>query len=107
MPITLYGWSFSVDDERLKKRQSISREAALKEIGNAYSDPDDYYKYKRLELMSRMNAWVLSYRKAFPDEMQVFYEDDEIVVYRLKQNTYALNNLAIDYRKDLQNNGGM
>lgn len=107
MPITLYGWSFSVDDERLKKRQSISREAALKEIGNAYSDPDDYYKYKRMELMSRMNAWVLSYRKAFPDEMQVFYEDDEIVVYRLKQNTYALNNLAIDYRKDLQNDGGM
>ena len=42
-----------------------------------------------------------AYQNYFPDEMTVFYEDDEIVVYRLKQNTYALNNLAIDYREEL------
>ena len=101
MPIQLYGYSFSVDDEILRKRDSVSVEAAMEEIGHDYQKADEYYKYKRLELMSRMYYWAKAYQNYFPDEMTVFYEDDEIVVYRLKQNTYALNNLAIDYREEL------
>lgn len=103
MPIEKYGWAFSVDDEILRRREKISRESALADLGSGYSKPDEYYKKERMELMSRMYYWAQAYRKYFPDEMTVFYEDEEIVVYRLKQNTYALNNLAIDYRKDLQN----
>ena len=101
MPIQRYGFSFSVDDEILKERDIISIEDAREEIGNDYKTSDEYYKYKRPELMSRMYYWVQAYQSYFPDEMTVFYEDDEIVVYRLKQNTYALNNLAIDYRKEM------
>ena len=101
MPIQQYGTRFSVDDEILRKRDSISIEAAMEEIGNDFRKADEYYKFKRLELMSRMYFWANAYQKYFQDEMTVFYEDDEIVVYRLKQNTYALNNLAIDYRKEL------
>lgn len=103
MPIERYGWAFSVDDEILRKREKISKDAALTPLGGGFRKPDEYYKKKRMELMSRMYYWVQAYRKYFPDEMTVFYEDDEMVVYRLKQNTYALNNLAIDYRKDLRN----
>ena len=102
MPIQLYGYSFSIHDELLRKRDRINRAAALEEIGHEYKKADEYYKYKRMQLMSRIYYWVSSYKKYFPDEMTVYYEDDEIVVYRLKQNTYALNNLAIDYRKELQ-----
>ena len=101
MPIQLYGYSFSVNDKILRKRDSVSVEAAMGEIGHDYKKADEYYKYKRMQLMSRMYYWTKAYQKYFPDEMTVFYEDDEIVVYRLKQNTYALNNLAIDYRKEL------
>ena len=101
MPIQLYGYSFSVNDKILRKRDSVSVEAAMGEIGHDYKKADEYYKYKRMQLMSRMYYWTKAYQKYFPDEMTVFYEDDEIVVYRLKQNTYALNNLAINYRKEL------
>lgn len=101
MPIQRYGFSFSVEDEILRNRDTISIEDAREEIGNDYKKPDEYYKYKRPELMSRMYYWAKAYQSYFPDEVTVFYEDDEIVVYRLKQNTYALNNLAIDYREEM------
>lgn len=101
MPIQRYGYSFSVEDELLSVRDCINKEAALAEIKEEYSKRDEYYKQKRLELMSRMYYWAKQYQSYFPDEMTVFYEDDEILIYRLKQNTYALNNLAMDYRKEL------
>lgn len=101
MPIQDYGNAFPVDAEILRNRDKINMEAAKEEYEEDYNNPDEYYKYKRKELMSRMYYWAVAYQKYFPDEMTVYYEDDEIVVYRLKQDVYALNNLAIDYRKEM------
>ena len=33
----------------------------------------------------------------FPDQMSVYRESEDCIVYRLEQNEYALNNLAVDY----------
>ena len=33
----------------------------------------------------------------FPDQMSIYYEDMDIIIYEIKQNMYALNNFAIDY----------
>ena len=41
--------------------------------------------------------WLEEYRKAFPDQMEVYLEDDECIVYKFEQNPYMLNNFAIDY----------
>lgn len=101
MPIKNYGWRFDVHDKILRSRDRISRDMALKEIGHEYQNVDEYYIHRRMELMSRMYYWAKAYQSYFPDEMTVFYEDDEFIAYRLKQNTYALNNLAIDYRKEM------
>jgi len=105
MPIQKYGYSFAVDDEILRKRECVSKEAALESLGNEYSNVNDFYKNKRMQLMSRMYYWAQTYQQYFPDEMTIFYEDEELVVYCLKQNTYALNNLAINYREELVNEG--
>lgn len=48
-------------------------------------------------LQAKAQSWALEYMKYFPDEMTVFYEDDEIIVYRVEQNPYALNNFAVSY----------
>lgn len=101
MPITRYGYAFDTDDKLLSEREQINKEDAIAPIESTYNKPDNYYKYERMKLMSRMYYWVQEYYKYFPDEMSIFYEDEEIVIYRLKQNSYALNNLAIDYRSGL------
>ena len=101
MPITRYGYHFDIDESILSERERINKEDAIAPIESLYNGADDYYKYERMKLMSRMYYWVQEYSKYFPDEMSVFYEDEEIVIYRLKQNEYALNNLAIDYRGGL------
>lgn len=58
--------------------------------------------YENYEVHCALNAkayaWANEYKKYFPDEMTVFYEDDEIIVYRIRQNPYALNNFAIPYK---------
>ena len=49
-------------------------------------------------VMSKAYRWATEYQLYFPNEMTVYYEDDDIVVYRLKQDPYALNNLSMNYR---------
>ncbi len=48
-------------------------------------------------IMAKADLWAKEYKKYFPDEMSVYYEDDDLVVYMLRQDTYVLNNLSIDY----------
>ena len=73
---------------------------SIKEIQEKLSIPSAIYtniEYRRV-VMSKVYYWILEYMKYFPNEMSVFYEDDDIVVYHLTQpQMYALNNLQIDY----------
>lgn len=103
MPIEKYGWYFEVTDSFFKDRPKVSVEAALEELEEFNIENSAFNNEKRIQLMSRMYYWAQEYAMHFPNEMTVFYEDDEIMIYRLKQNPYALNNLAIDYRKRLLN----
>jgi hypothetical protein len=48
-------------------------------------------------LQAKAYAWAREYQKYFPNEMTVFYEDEEIIVFNIRQNPYALNNFAIPY----------
>ena len=59
----------------------------------------DYYgDYdKRVAVMSKAYFWAEKYMSYFPDQMTVYYEDMDIIIYEIKQNMYALNNFAIDY----------
>lgn len=56
-----------------------------------------YSSYERIIVNSRMYYWAKEYQKRFPNEMKVYYEDDEFVCYIIEQNEYYLNNFAIDY----------
>lgn len=51
----------------------------------------------RRTMESKFYYWLEEYQKAFPDQMEVYLEDDECVVYKFEQNPYMLNNFAIDY----------
>lgn len=47
--------------------------------------------------MSHMYYWAQEFQKLYPNEMEVYYESDNFVCYRVKQNGYSLYNFAIDY----------
>ena len=56
-----------------------------------------YQGEERWNTMSHMYYWAQEFKKLYPNEMQVYYETDEFVCYKLHQNSYSLYNLAIDY----------
>ena len=47
--------------------------------------------------MSHMYYWAQAFKKLYPNEMEIYYETDDFVCYRLHQNVESLYNLAIDY----------
>ena len=63
------------------------------------SKKSDYYGIyeNRHAIMSKAYFWAEKYMAYFPDQMSVYYEDMDVIIYEIKQNMYALNNFAIDY----------
>lgn len=80
----------------------ISKDAAnqlLTEQTVRTSRKSDYYGIyeNRLAIMSKAYFWAEKYMSYFQDQMSVYYEDMDVIIYEIKQNMYALNNFAIDY----------
>ena len=79
-----------------KSGQSISRKGAAQELPNV-GGIGMYQGERRWVLMSRMYYWAEEFKKMYPNEMQVYYETDKFVCYKVEQNMYHLYNFAIDY----------
>ncbi|MEY8508140.1 hypothetical protein AALA78_07860 [Lachnospiraceae bacterium 42-17] len=47
--------------------------------------------------MSHMYYWAQAFKELYPNEMEVYYETDNFICYRVRQNGYSLYNFAIDY----------
>lgn len=46
---------------------------------------------------AKLACWLEEYEKAFPEQMEIYMEDEECVIYKFEQNPYMNNNFAIDY----------
>lgn len=100
-PIVDYGVAFEKGSDQIVNRPKFKEKDAKSRFETRYASKDTYYKEDREKVMARAYYYMQALQKNFPDECSVYYEDDQVVMYRLEQNTYALDNLAIDYRKDL------
>lgn len=76
--------------------QSISKKGASQTLPNV-GGIGMYQGENRWIVMSRMYYWVQAFMKKYPNEMKVYYEDDEFICYRIPQNMYHQYNFAIDY----------
>ncbi len=56
-----------------------------------------YTEERRWVTMSHMYYWALAFKELYPNEMEVYYETEQFVCYRVRQNGYSLYNFAIDY----------
>ena len=76
--------------------QLISEEGAARALprGGGFAD---YMGESRWIVMSRFYEWAQAFQKMYPQEMSVYYENDNFVCYKLEQNDYHLFNLSIDY----------
>lgn len=75
---------------------NVSESWAAEELP-AKSGLSQYSSTNRIILNSRMYYWALEYQKRFPNEMKVYYEDEDFICFYIEQNEYYLNNFAIDY----------
>lgn len=73
----------------------ISKGAAQQEA--VYSGGDVYNITNRYILESKFYYWAKAFEQKYPQEFQVYYEDDSFICYRIIQNEYNLYNFAIDY----------
>jgi len=74
----------------------------ISEAGAARSLPrggglGPYQNENRWIMMSRMYYWAQEFQRKYPNEMKVYFENDNFVCYYVEQNTYALYDFAIDY----------
>lgn len=78
------------------QKQVVSREGAARKLSTGTS-LEPYRESNRWVTMSHIYYWAQAFQKLYPDAMDVYYEDDEFVCYRLEQNVDNLYNLTIDY----------
>ncbi|WP_418540610.1 hypothetical protein [Massilistercora timonensis] len=74
----------------------VSEEWASEDLP-AKSGLGQYADTNRIIVNSRMYYWAQEYQRRFPNEMKVYYEDEDFICYCIEQNEYYLNNFAIDY----------
>jgi len=86
-----------------KSGQAISTLGAQKPLPNG-NDISVYQGENRWIIMSKMFYWAKAYQKMYSNEMKVYFEDDNMICYQIKQNEYSLNNFAIDYGYNLPDN---
>lgn len=96
MPIQKYGWYFEPEDTILKNRTKTDINDAYKDL-EYEENREDYYKYQREIIMAKAQKYINTMRVQYPLEFSVYYEDDEVAVYRLKQNE-GYNELSIPYK---------
>ena len=95
-PVT--GFEFSserpVSVADAKKDTLVMKDSLKDEWNLAYT----VYENRRI-IMSKAYYWMQEYKNYFKQEIYTFYEDDDIIVYHLRQlDPYVLNNLYIDYK---------
>lgn len=76
--------------------QSISEEGAARPLP-ANNGIRMYQGEKRWIVMSRMFYWAQEFQRMYPNEMDVYFETDQFICYRIEQNPYRYYNFAIDY----------
>ena len=82
--------------------QSISEEGACNPLpGGGGISP--YQGRNRWVVMSRIYQWAETFRKLYPNEVNIYLETDDFICYRVEQNPYRLFNFAIDYKYNMIN----
>ena len=75
----------------------ISEEAAQEELPH-YSKKSNYYLYldSKTIIESKVYEWCKKFEELYPNEMRVYYEDENFICYYFRQNEQSLYNLNLE-----------
>ena len=79
------------------KNVKISKKYAREELDYS-TGLTPYMGVNRAVTMSHMYYWAQKFMELYPNVMNVYYETDQFVCYRVSQNGYNFYNFAIDNR---------
>ncbi len=83
-------WSQSPD----VTASEISMDAARSDLGE-FRAPFDYYRFNRTVVESKVYYWCQRFQELYPNEMDVYYEDEDFVCYYFRQQPNSPYDLAI------------
>lgn len=67
---------------------------------------DAPYYFQRDVVMSKLHYWMETIRQIYPNHVSEFYEDEQVIVYRIEQDTYFTLNLSVDYKQLARESAG-
>ena len=76
--------------------EEVTVEGAEEPVPSA-SGIGPYLMENRWYTMCHMYYWAQKFKELYPDEMEVYYETESFICYRIHQNVNSPYNLAIDY----------
>lgn len=91
VPILYYDYLNTIKPDR-----KVSSEGAMEPLTEAKGILP-YIGEERWVTMSHMYYWAQEFRRLYPNEMEIYYETDGFVCYRVRQDGFSLYNFAIDY----------
>jgi len=80
----------------VRSDREVSEEGAMTKLTNM-PGITPYVGNARWVTMSHMYYWAQEFGRLYPNEFEVYYETDDFVCYRIRQDGYNLYNFAIDY----------
>lgn len=87
--------AYNLVTEEMVNSGFVSEEAASQQA--LFGGSNVYYTENRYILESKLYYWAKAFQQKFPEEFEVYYEDDSFICYRIIQNEYQLYNFAVDY----------
>lgn len=90
----IYG-SYNLVTEEMANYGFISEDAASQQA--VFGGSGVYSAENRYILESKLYYWAKAFQQKYPEEFEVYYEDDNFICYRIIQNEYQLYNFAVDY----------
>ena len=90
-----YGVANSVSEDFLNLGYISEEDAAMPAI---YKGSGAYGVDNRKILESKFFYWAKAFESKYPQEFQIYYENETFICYRLIQNEYNLYNFAINYK---------
>ena len=86
--------------------QRISEELAAMELPEYKKESLSCYQMlNRAIVMSKLYYWANTIMDMYPNNVRVYFEDDDFICYKITQDTNSLINLAVDYgfNEDMDN----
>lgn len=90
-----YGVANNVSEDFLNLGYVSEEDAAMPAI---YKGSAAYGIENRKTLESKFMFWAKAFEEKYPQEFQVYYENETFICYRIIQNEYNLYNFAINYK---------